>query len=277
MSHGLDLQKELQDQEPRDWVFGSSSVVCLAAIQEDERENYLPPGELQYGSEDFMSCATLAPINILESKFNFLYKNNFISPENVQFLKDNGYIDNGHIQFSNRFNAIKSGTTRTGNSLKAPLHSIKNDGLIPKRLLAADQYMSFDEYHNEKDISSFMERLGKEFARRFTIRYEKVYRSDFPILLDEDSVDVAGYAWPQPVEGVYPKTTMNPNHAFMIFKKQYFAFDNYIDSVDGDFVKHLASDYNLLDYGYRVYIESQNVTQTLWQRFFQWLLSLFQV
>lgn len=72
MNRGIDLEREAQEQKGDEWQFGAASQPCIAAIPESEREKYLPIGQLQFGLEDFMSCATIGPINILEAKFTWL-------------------------------------------------------------------------------------------------------------------------------------------------------------------------------------------------------------
>lgn len=257
---GLLLIKEAQDTSAEDWQFGAFSKPCLASVPEQDRENYLPQGELQFGKEDFMSCATLAPINVLASKFTYGIKNKLFSPENIKWLFDKGYTDEqGRCDFSDRFNAILSGTSRQGNSLIAPIKSIHSDGLVPKPMLPANGSMTWDEYHDPEAITPEMIGLGAEFIQRFQINYERVLEIHYPELLKDDCFVVAGYAWSIPVDGEYPRTDNYPNHAFMLYKNPaYYIFDNYYDEGrEGDFIKKLAKDYDLMDYGYRVYISSE--------------------
>ena len=261
---GLNLELEKQQQSQEDWVFGAESPVCLVTIPEDERQNCLPVGEIQKGLEDMMDCATRGPINILETKFTYRLIQNRFYPANRVWLEENGYIVNERIQFSDAFIAIKSGTTRSGNSLIAPLKAIHDFGLIPKRRLPLESTMTFDQYHDPNRITPEMEALGAEFKRRFPINYERVYEPEFENLLNGDLLDAAGYAWPDPVDGEYPRTNNQPNHAFMLYKNpKYHAFDNYLDPVDGDFIKKLAPDYDLLDYGYRVVLTGEKVPEEI--------------
>ena len=271
-NYGLDLDLEKSHQSEEDEVFGAFSSMCLAVIPEVEREHYLPEGEVQKGAEDTMDCASRGPINILETKFNWLWRNNKICPENKEWLKMNGYVHNDSVTFSDAFIAIKSGTTRGGNSLKAPLHAIHEYGLIPKHRLPLEPTMTWGDYHNPERITRELEKLGEEFKSRFPIRYAKVFRNHFTELYKEDVLDLAGYAWSEPVLGIYPKSGNQPNHVFMGIKRPtHTIFDNYIDVVDNDFIKRLSSDYDLLDYGYRVYITG-DIIPTLkllgyWQKF----------
>jgi hypothetical protein len=206
-----------------------------------------------------MDCASRGPVNILETKFNWLYKNGKL--KNSKWLEDNGFVKNGDIEFSDAFVAINSGTTREGNSLKAPLEAIRKQGMIPKLMLPKEDFMTFDEYHSPKRITEKMKNLGQEFVSRFTIRYEKVYEEYYGDLLKQDLLNVAGFAWSSPINGEYPRTDEQPNHCFVIYKTpKYYAFDNYID-FDNDFIKKLAPDYNFVDYGYRLYISENEISK----------------
>ena len=262
-NYGINWEKEKSEQSEEDWKFGASSQPCIAEIPEYLRQDYLPKGECQNIGEEKMDCASRYGLNILESKFNWLLREGKISKENFKWLQDNQYIQNNSIEFSDAFVAINSGTTRGGNSLKAPLEAIRKQGLVPKHLLP--QLQTFDEHHNPQRITKKLKDLGKEFTERFIINYEKVYEPEMGGLLTKDFLGVAGFAWTSPINGEYPKSSNPPNHAFMIFKSpKYYAFDNYIDSVDGDFIKKLSSDYDFVDYGYRVFISSESVVKLNW-------------
>lgn len=277
-NYGLNLQLEEAHRSEEDYVFGSFSPICIATIPREERRSYLPIGEVQRGRDDMMDCATRGPINILEIKFNWLYRNNKISAANKQWLSDKGYVqiseDKEYIQFSDAFIAIKSGTTQDGNSLKAPLQAINDHGLIPKKLMPLEPWMTFADYHDSNRITAAYSALGKEFKARFPIYYDKVYESHFGEIYDADLLDLAGFAWPVPVNGEYPYTEMEPNHVFVgLNKPKHTIYDNYIDSVDGDFIKKLAENYGLLPYGYRIYItENKNPQKkSLWDIIQSWL------
>jgi len=256
---GFNLAKELAEQSVEDWKLGATGLTCLAQIPEEEREKYLPRGELQFGREDFMDCVSRAVNNVLETKFNWLLANKKLSLANEMWLKEKGYVVGDRIEFSDRFVAILSGTTREGNSFKSPLDSVRKNGLIPKAMLPAESWMGFDDYHNSAKISENMKALGLEFIQRFFINYERGPESDFENLLKNDMLMCGGYAWPTPVNGEYPRTNYSPNHAFMVFKRpRYFVFDNYLDSgIAGDWIKKLASSFDLLDMGYRIAVNQK--------------------
>lgn len=267
-NYGLDLKREREVASKEDWIFGGGSKKCLVSIIEKDRFEYLPRGEIQRGIEDTMDCASRAPLNVLETKLVYLHEKGLMKIEDRMWLISKGFIDpdNGEIALSDAFNAIKSNTTKTGNSLKEPIHSIHSDGVIPKSMLPLEPWMTWNDYHNPKRITSKMEKIGKEFLKRFPVNYEKVYVNDFSRLLVEDMLIVAGHAWSKPIEGVYQEVDYKINHAFMNVKNKYFIFDNYIDSFDGDFIKHLAEDFNFLSYGYRLFFTKKSTTikSTYW-------------
>ena len=254
-NYGLDIEKEKQAQSEQDWVFGATGLSCIAEnIPEDQRGAYLPVGEVQRGKEDMFDCASRGALNVLEAKFNWLFKNQKLTFEDDHWLRATGYLNDG-IEFSDAFIAILSGTTRQGNSMRAPLDTIRKNGLIPKRMLPLESWMTWEDYHNSKRITSEMKDLGLEFLKRFSINYEKVYEEDFKNLIKKDFLNVAGFAWPDPVNGEYPRIERDPNHVFVAYKSPlYFIFDNYLDPIDGDFTKKLASNYDFMGYGYRILI-----------------------
>lgn len=254
-NRGLNVEKEIQDRTDEDWLFGGTSQVCRASIPLGIRAPYLPQGEVQRGTEDTMDCASRWVVNALETKFNYLMQSNLLTDDESQWLIEKGYFTDGGIEFSDAFIAILSGTTRQGNSLKAPVDTVHRVGLIPKRLLPLKKGMTFDDYHNPARITEEYKLLGLDFLARFPIFYERVSTDDMLSLLRNDIVGVGGYAWESPDEkGMYQPTSAQPNHAFMLFDiPQYQAFDNYEEGRN-DFIKHLAPDYKFLNYGYRVYI-----------------------
>ncbi|MGF6428228.1 hypothetical protein [Bradyrhizobium elkanii] len=281
----IDLEREQREQDGTEWMYGGSSAVDLAAVPLLERDSYQPQGEVQVGAEDFEDCASRSPINILATKFTYRYAKGLFLDANKKWLEDNGYVQNGKVDFSDRFISIRSGTTRQGNSLKAPLEAIRK-GLIPKPMLPAGANLTFDEYQNPAVITKQMEDLATEFARRFKINYEQVFAADFLTYLVQDELNVVLFAWPAPVNGIYPRVENPFDHAIKLIKPDFFAFDNYLD-FSGGFVKQLARDYKFMEYGYRVILtaetddpvlaEKQSVlAQIMYILSLQWLLAVLR-
>lgn len=262
MIYGLDIEKQKTDESDTDWRFGAASIPCIAQIPVADRQKYLPKGELQFGAGDFEDCTSRGPINILQTKFNYLYQTNRLIPANKKWLEDKGYVQDGHVVFSKRFTSIKSGTTPTGNSIIAPIHSIHADGLIPEIMLPQDPSMTWNTYNRASDITPAMVALGQAFLKRFQINYEAVAASQFASALEADMLDVAGFAWLSPVNGVYPDPGPSQPfcHVFQIYGlPAFYVFDNYVDGFDGDFIKLIDPHYTLYQTGYRIFITSEMV------------------
>jgi len=257
--NSFNLKKQRAEESDTDWRYGSQSPSSLYEIPLAERENYLPMGEVQRGSSDFNDCASRGPVNYLAAEFTYGYKNGLMKPESKRWLKANGYVQNGKVDFSDRYIAIKSGTTTGGNSLKAPLESVRAHGLIPKPMLPAEKWMNFAAYIDPASITKEMEELGAEFSRRFQINYEQVSDDSFATALEKSCLDVAVYAWPFPEDGEYKRDDRPFNHVVLLYGlPAFYAFDNYLDGgKPGDFTKKLASDYAFFDYGYRIYVSAE--------------------
>lgn len=245
---------ERAHQDGTEWQFGSVAT-DLALVPLDVRVQYTPIGVPQYNKVmDTDGCASRAPLNILETKFTYFFHNG-MHPTLKKWLEDNKYIENDKVVFNDAFIEILSGTTQQGNSLKAPLDTIRKQGLLPRYMLPLEDTMTWDEYMDVKRITPAMYLLASEFKKRFTINYEQVFLPEFPKALAIDLLTVSGHGWPTPVNNVYPRVEDGFNHAFANINPDIDALDNY-----NPFVKRLAKDYKFFDWGYSLSITSQNPT-----------------
>lgn len=267
----FDLEKQKRDELETDWKFGALSPASIVTIPQEERDQYFPQGEVQFSTRgDFLDCATRnGPVEQLEALLTYHYLHNML-PQNKEWLREKGYIIDGKVALSDRFIAILSGTTKQGNSLKAPYDAVYRHGVIPKPMLPKEDWMTWEDYHNPESITQEMRDLGQEFKRRFTVNYEEVHRVLFDELLKEEMVGVAGHGWEKPVDGVYRRTAKGYNHAFLLYKlPKYQARDSYYDftnegvQIPGDFTKTLAPDYDLYEKGYRLFISAEATAEQL--------------
>jgi hypothetical protein len=248
----FDEAKERGEQDGTEWIYGAVET-DLGFVPISLRLANAPDGVPQFNAYmDTNGCASRAPLNILETKFTYLYKTS-MHPALKAWLEKNGYIENGKVAFNDAFIEILSGTTKQGNSLKAPIEAIRKNGLIPKSALPLGDRMSWDEYMNPARITAAHSKQGREFLRRFVISYEQVPYAGILDALSDDLVDVGGYGWPQPKDGVYPRTELPANHAFACATPAIDALDNY-----DPFQKRLAADYRFFDWGYSLSITAQN-------------------
>lgn len=264
-NYGLDIQKEIRDRSEEDWRFGSDGRImkgvgngredaggiaddvagvvtacgawsrrivngiyqrttiginhCIISFIEKLRE-YYPIGEVQRGIDDYMDCVTRGFINEIEKILNYCYKNGLLSESTIAFFNKYNYFIDGKIVLSNRIPAKMSGTGKSGNSLKAVIQWIENNGIYPRSLLSEEKKMTFNQYYGFEMKKDWVD-IGEKSKSHIKINYGIVFKDNFP-----------------PYFGNF----------------KWKIFDNYIDVVDGDFVKHLAEDYIFFSYGYKLII-----------------------
>lgn len=245
-----ELERAAQDGS--EWMFGAVET-DLALVPLSIRLLFAPKGVPQFNLVmDTNGCASRSPLNICETKFTYFY-NTTMHPACKKWLEDNKYIVDGKVVFNDAFIEILSGTTPQGNSLKAPIDAIRKNGLIPAYMLPLDPNATWEQYMDKGRITQAMYDLAEEFLKRFTINYEQVDNKKFAAALQEDLLAVAGYAWPSPVGGIYPRTEGDFNHAFATVDPDIDALDNY-----DPFIKKLAKDYLFFEWGYTLSITAQN-------------------
>lgn len=248
----FDEQKERDAQRGDEWQFGAIQT-DLGLIPRHLRLQYFPDGVLQFNNiMDSQGCASRAPNQDCEAKFEYFYKTS-MHPNLKEWVDKIGYRKSGKFAVSDAFIEILSGTTKNGNSLKAPIDTIHKYGLIPAEYLPLEDGMTWEEYMDPKRITEDMIVIGKEFLRRFSLGYEQLTNDQFLSALEEDMVVCAVHAWPEPVGTIYPKTIGSFNHAVMLGTPDIYALDNYTP-----FIKQLAKDYNFFPWGYSLSITGQN-------------------
>jgi hypothetical protein len=159
----------------------------------------------------------------LEKKLNYAYETGKLHKPFIDFLNKYNFFFEGKIRLSNEIPALLSGTTRNGNSLKGVIDWISNNGIFPQSVLLEDFPMSWSAYYDRSKITPEMLAIGKESLEYLTINYT--------IITDKSQ---------------YPKYSGGI---------KWEIFDNYLDPVDGDFVKRLAPDYIIAPYGYKVILQ----------------------
>lgn len=166
-NHGVLLGKR-----PEDYIAGT--LPYIINLESGDWRSYEPTPENQYGTgSDRMNCVTQSMQNSIKMLLNEAIINKKIALVDIEWLNVNGYIDQyGKVQFSVRFNSITNGTTSQGNYLYKVGDDARKIGLIPERLLADDNSISWAEYYNPNVITAEMRAMGQEFLKRFQINYE---------------------------------------------------------------------------------------------------------
>lgn len=282
----------LKEPKFEDFVFGEASIRHSITLDVSDWRPWYSRGEAQRGANvEPMSCVTASAIKIISAHFNYLIRHGLISDANLQWLIDNGYIvQNNHLRdvtleelkanpsdyfqdFSERFTAKSSGTTRQGNNAQAVADSIRHDGLVPQGVwdfdpISTSPDINWDWYYAE--IPQEVKDLGKEFAKRFEINYEQVAigvtwitdattgRLNALEALKHSPLQVYVHAWARPLNGVYTRTLEQINHAVSTVQPEWFIFDSYLD-FDGDWVKQLSPDFNFYSWAFTYNITEKNM------------------
>lgn len=186
-------------------------------------QKWLPDGEVQRGSRDWMTCTANWLNNDLENQFNYTLAKGLWSKEAVDWFKKVGFINpkNGLFEIADAWSALETNTTRKGNSLRAPVDHTRIFGIVPKSMLFENKSMNWDAYHNKARITQEIRDIAKESLKWIKINWERVPYSDFSKFTGSERWDL---------------------------------FDSYIDYTDGDFIKRLAPDYFMMNYGYHLTI-----------------------
>jgi len=160
-----------------DYINGKASGIEFEdRISDTNWSLYLPEDERQkINGVETMSCVTFSAINVCETQANYLLSYHKFSDEARTFFLNNGYIVNGKFNFSDKFIAILSETTKQGNYLTKVVDTIRKVGLIPESMLPFGNPKTWEEYHNPSQITDEMKALGLESLKYFTLQYEWVY------------------------------------------------------------------------------------------------------
>ena len=158
--------------EPQDWKMGAETGISLIRNIPDWTP-HLPSKEKQYNANfDTLSCTTFATMSILEAQLNWLLTSSNMPIESSKWLKESGYIDEaGKVNFSDRFIAIMSNTTKTGNDFRTVIEAIRTHGLIPEKEFPFGG-TKWEEYHDKSLITGAMLKKAQEFKNLFNVNWD---------------------------------------------------------------------------------------------------------
>jgi len=212
------LLKEEYDE--RDYKFGSQKI--RKVLREDGQwTTFLPKGELQKDPLESMSCTSQALLNCIEILIRLKYR----------------AIKN----YSDRFLAKCSGTTKYGNSMRRVLEALrKYYGTVRENQWSGVGFKSWADYY--KAIPQDILGMGQLWIKEYSLEYERVNSDKNSMMnaLKYSPLYVAGFAWYQK-NGIY-QSYGKANHCFTVvgFKQNeyWLAFDSY-----SPFVKKLDWNY----------------------------------
>ena len=214
--NGIQLGKQKTD-----FIFGVNSPLVGENLSlSGDWDLFRPEHELQNRGFETYACSVFSALDCLETLFMYYLKNNLVSSENVLWLGDNGYFNNGFINFSDRyasqFAEIEIGK---GTHLYKANNAVRKN-LIPESLMP----YKLDGYFNEDDLTEKMASLAIEFDRRFTINWQYFEKPNFKISPMQAVVRYSSGDGILKPEGAY-------NHAVMVYKEDsdaYYIDDSYI-------------------------------------------------
>lgn len=187
--------------------------------------SYLPKGESQNVKFvfDTLSCTTFSALNIIET----LFKKMDIPPEHKLFLERNGYYKDGEVNFSDKFTAIVSGTTKQGNTFQNVGNSIRHNGLIPDSILPFGNETKWEDWHNPNQIQAYMISLGQEFARYFDVTYSFVYFNDDGKMKPEHKILIEENLYNAPLNVAIPYPATHATVLYEVYDNGYMLYDTY--------------------------------------------------
>lgn len=154
INHGV-----LENQAPRPDDYHASGFSFVSYQERNpsgDWTSWLPVKEIQYGKEDSQSCVSFSACNSLEIQHKF--------------------ITGTEANFSDRWIAKMSGTTRQGNSLGVVADTIRHYGMVKEESYPTPPSYTFDEYHAPitSGLLKVLQEEGQEFLSKWNIQFEYV-------------------------------------------------------------------------------------------------------
>lgn len=202
---------ETPEMDPRVWRGGGLSGMSKEILRPDRNYTlFIPKAEYQnLGGFDRMACVTFSAWNVIETL---------------------AYIKFGiRLNFSDRFTAKMSGTTREGNNFYDVAMSIsKRHGGVSEDKWP-DTQGSWSEYY--KDVAEEVVRLGMELFPEWEITFEAIWDTIDSLWdnLQYGPIQVALFAYEPEVNGIVPRSERQGNHAVTLFNAEYGRYWEILD------------------------------------------------
>ncbi len=225
-----------QAPTPGDFVSGVAGLDFISIVPGRNWDSWLPELEVQVTNKiDLMRCVTEATLNSLETQINRMLALGLLPKATVDYLKSANYINlkTGKINFSKRYTAAISGTTKEGNSLLNVANSVRHDGLLPETDWPTLPYMSWSDHYSPipqnlkdkaKNIYNYLNVLYEWVKYDGTVPMTEVYKQ-----LEHAPLVIAVRAC-SPWYGIDPIPwcgISNANHGVELYKEPLGIFDSY--------------------------------------------------
>ena len=221
------------EKRTTDYVFGGQTKV----VHEDRNlignwESFLPSDEHQKGRFfDTFGCVTFSAMNSLECQLSWMIENKLLTQGTLDFLNEFGYIQDGKLNFSDRFTVVMSGTTPgRGNSFQNVWDSIRKHGVAPE-VMWPNNLHEFDQQEYYQKPLDTVKQVALKFLDHFKAEYESVPQSLIPKALKHCPIHIGTATCDGWFDGgIVNACDYTPNHATMLFKKDikgYHDMDHY--------------------------------------------------
>lgn len=207
------------EESDKDYVFGSGQLTGKVIRPDGDWSAYIPQHEDQRKRDiESSACATFGTINCIE-----------ILMEEMGLGKD--------FDYSERFIALLSGTTKQGNSPTKVAEAIRKYGLIPQSMMPFDDsikswedFMSWKGVDKDKCLAA-----GRQWLKRYEFGYDLVWKGDISPedkakLMDEarkySPLGISVFAWLSD-NGIYYKLSGADDNHWVAQHKKDTALDTY--------------------------------------------------
>lgn len=171
--------------DPTSWIVSGETGIAPVVLEQGAQWDLYLPDEESQGSYDPVpfdgdDCVTFSATNNLEILLQRLRTRGQLPATHETFLQNNNYISKatGKVNFSDRFTAKMSGTTRAGNNLAAVGDSIRSlHGLLgqadwdrPTFPAGSSTDQCWALYY--EDVPQDLQAKAKKFLDMFSINYQ---------------------------------------------------------------------------------------------------------
>lgn len=177
LHHGSNSGLLISPPRVTDFIAGGiTGITPEVRLETGDWTPYLPQDEMQVGVYfDTMACVTFSALNVIETQLNFMLANEKFTVDTIQKLTDLGVLKDRQFNFSDRFTAKMSGTTRQGNYLVKVWDSIRNDGLLSEADWSYPReqrqpVFDWDDYY--KEIPQELKDKAKKILEVLEFKYE---------------------------------------------------------------------------------------------------------
>ena len=131
--------------------------------------------ELQNKGWETYACTLFGGSDAIEALFNLYLLTGRISPADIKWLQDNGYLQDGRINFSDRFPAQFAEVEIGVGTYQYKANNALRKYLIPEAMFP---YVT-EGYYDKSKITPEMMSLAEEFCKRFFINWYWVENTEY--------------------------------------------------------------------------------------------------